>query len=559
MSMKLYYLVGLPLVVAAGILSERHSARKKVRLQRALLREAFGTGASDGTMLKKAEEYWHNDPPAAAENRFLLDDATWADLDMDAVYCLMDHCQSVMGKTALYAALRTLHLDGTADARRKTLRQAADADTVNELQYQLWTLRDALGNDYYDNMVLLCQGQPFATPYRRLIQCMAPLPLVALLGFFVSPQVGLLMLLTALVVNFIGTMVLKTRIPTYHAGRGLGVFVSTAQRMLPALETLDPAEAARLRAILHTLQPFKTPLSLLAQDAVLEQQGFPSPGNLFLLPLLAYLRLERLLVVKRDDIRALTDSLGQIDLACAEASFRQSLPYLCLPEFVPEAGVQTTALYHPLLDAPVPNDASLERTVLITGSNASGKSTFMRTVALNCILAQTFGFCTARRFVMRCGGVASSMNNADSLRGGSSYFVSELTALLRLETLARAGYCMLFIDEIFRGTNTIERVAASAALLGSLHDDTGAMCVTATHDMELTQILASHYQMLHFSEQSAQGHISFDYKLCPGPSRTKNALRLLRDFGFPEAMVSSAETLADDFAQSGRWAQRTVS
>lgn len=553
MNEVLFLALGLPILLLAGTIYELCRRFRREQRQLAALRQKFGCWGGDGSMLARAEEYWHSAEHPAEPGRFLLDDITWDDMELDEVYRALDHCQSVMGKAALYDTLRTLHTDGTAGEERRTLRQALDEETVLHLQALFGQLGDRPGSSNFQDMQLLCRGgEIFATPYRVPILIFAPLPLLCLLAIPLAPEEGVLLFLCTIILNMIGSMILKGKIPTFRAGRSLGVFVNVAEKLLPAVRSLDPGMGKRLDGALQGMRPFRLPLNLLASDAATDEMGF-NLGNFIGLGLLAYLRLESLIRKKQPDIQKLVDALGQVDLACAEVSFRQGLPFLCDPTYSEEPGIETTSLYHPMIDNPVPNDAALDRCVLITGSNASGKSTFMRAVGLNCVLAQTFGFCTARQFRMRLGGVASSMNNADDLRSGNSYFVNEAQALRRLARLAEQGYCHLFIDEIFRGTNTLERVAASAAMLQMLWEKTDSMCVTATHDMELTDILDREYQMLHFSEESREGKIHFDYKLRSGPSRTKNALALLRDFGFPTVMVDQAEGLADAFSRTNRW------
>ena len=110
---------------------------------------------------------------------------------------------------------------------------------------------------------------------------------------------------------------------------------------------------------------------------------------------------------------------------------------------------------------------------------------------------------------------------------------------------------LAFVDEILRGTNTIERIAASAAVLQDLSGK-NILVMAATHDIELTRILAG-YQNIHFREQVGKDGVTFDYKLRPGPSRTRNALELLGQMGFAEETVSRARTTAARFEREQRW------
>ena len=133
---------------------------------------------------------------------------------------------------------------------------------------------------------------------------------------------------------------------------------------------------------------------------------------------------------------------------------------------------------------------------------------------------------------------------ADDLLSGESYFVAELRSLRRVLQRADAGEEFLcFVDEILRGTNTDERLAASQAVLRHLAG-TGALCFVATHDVELTGALADVCDNSHFQEVVQSGAVAFDYLLRGGPARGRNAIRLLGEMGFPPAVVAEARRLA---------------
>nr|WP_243165957.1 hypothetical protein [Anaerofilum hominis] len=205
-------------------------------------------------------------------------------------------------------------------------------------------------------------------------------------------------------------------------------------------------------------------------------------------------------------------------------------------------------MLHPLLteeENGVPNDLDLAANWLLTGSNASGKSTFIKAVAINNILAQSIGTCTAEQYELKRAPVVTSMAVRDDLAAGESYFVAEIRSMRRLVELLESGtsfYC--FVDEVLKGTNTTERIASSCAVLRYLCAP-GCLCIAATHDLELTQLLAGEYENHHFSEQVSRQGVCFDYRLKDGPCRTRNAIRLLEQYQFPAAIVAEAQVLVE--------------
>jgi DNA mismatch repair ATPase MutS len=160
-------------------------------------------------------------------------------------------------------------------------------------------------------------------------------------------------------------------------------------------------------------------------------------------------------------------------------------------------------------------------------------------VAVNHILAQTIHTCTARAYALRPSYVCSSMAIKDDILAGESYFIAEIKSLKRVIAYAKQRPCICLIDEILRGTNTPERIAASTAVLRALHE-TDSLCLIASHDIELTDILKDLYDNYHFRESFIDGEITFDYQLHEGPSTTTNAIKLLAYMGFEKEIVAEA-------------------
>ncbi len=224
----------------------------------------------------------------------------------------------------------------------------------------------------------------------------------------------------------------------------------------------------------------------------------------------------------------------------------------CEPIFDSKLEVEAKGLAHPLVAAPVRNDLDWTRSVLITGANASGKSTFTKTMAVNAILAQSILTCTAERFVMPRAHIMTSMAMRDSLQSGESYFIVEIRSLKRIvDALEQLRPVLCFIDEILRGTNTIERISASQALLKYIAGQ-NCLCMAATHDLELTRLVPEYPQM-HFREDLTEEGMHFSFKIIEGPSNTRNAIALLSLMHFPETVTQSAAQVAEEFAQTGQW------
>lgn len=246
-----------------------------------------------------------------------------------------------------------------------------------------------------------------------------------------------------------------------------------------------------------------------------------------------------------DALRHLLVGVGEVDALLALASWVSTAGELTTPE--PRSSVDGAAfedLRHPLLQAPVPCSFDLDRRgVLVTGSNMSGKTTLLKSVGVNAVLAQTVGLAAAARWSMPFLRPVSSIGRADNLIEGHSYYLAEVESVARMVRAASGDPLHLFLaDELFRGTNAVERAAGAAAVLRHLAAH-GDLVLTATHDLELGELLGGLYRTVHFGEEVGPDGLRFDYRLRPGVATGRTAVVLLELTGYPEAVVAEARRL----------------
>ena len=172
----------------------------------------------------------------------------------------------------------------------------------------------------------------------------------------------------------------------------------------------------------------------------------------------------------------------------------------------------------------------------------SGKTTFLKTIGVNAVLAQTINTCLAKEYQASFFQIKTLIGRKDNIIEGKSYYLDEISALLRIiNALEKDLPCLCLLDEIFRGTNSVERISASAEVLLYLAKH-HCLIFAATHDLELTELVRSLYSNFHFLEKITEEGISFNYKLMRGPSTTQNAIKLLRHVGYPEEIADAADT-----------------
>lgn len=279
-------------------------------------------------------------------------------------------------------------------------------------------------------------------------------------------------------------------------------------------------------------------------------------STILFLDLIAYEFLKNKLGRCHKEVFAVHEALGKIDAAIAVAAYRKSLDTYAEPDIdfsLKKPFYFASGMTHPLLDFAVPNDLNTNKSILITGSNASGKSTYLKTSALCALLAQSICTTTADSYRASAFRIYSSMALNDDLFAGESYYIVETKSLKRiLEEISGSVPLLCTIDEVLRGTNTVERIAASSKILEIIAKQ-GALCLAATHDIELCELLSMQYEMYHFEEQVGVNEMIFDYKIRYGKAVSRNAINLLKLMGFDESIVSGAHDRANSYMEKGIW------
>ena len=239
------------------------------------------------------------------------------------------------------------------------------------------------------------------------------------------------------------------------------------------------------------------------------------------------------------------DAWYKLEALCSLANFAYINPDYTFPEIIENDEnkiiFRGKQLGHPLIknEDKVCNDFSFNpdgEIALITGSNMSGKSTFVRTLGINLSLAYAGSVVNAYKLEVSPFNLFTSIKVNDSIKDGISFFYAEVKRLKALlDEIEKSEYPVFFlIDEIFRGTNNIERLKGSSMLIKKL-TETNAAGAVATHDLELVKLSKTNIKVrnYHFKEEIIDGKMIFDYLLNTGPCLTTNALKIMKLEGLP--------------------------
>jgi DNA mismatch repair ATPase MutS len=232
------------------------------------------------------------------------------------------------------------------------------------------------------------------------------------------------------------------------------------------------------------------------------------------------------------------DAVGEIEALSSIAGYSAEHPEDVWPELVDGGPLfDGKGITHPLLPAGVRNDMSLTsqmRLLVVSGSNMSGKSTMLRSVGLNVVLAWAGIPVRAESLRVSSLTVGAAMRVQDSIQDGKSRFYAEITRIRQIMDMASGPVPLLFLlDELLSGTNSHDRRIGAEAIVRSLVQS-GAIGMVTTHDLALANIaqqLAPHATNVHFEDHVEDGRISFDYTMRPGVVEKSNALELMRSVG----------------------------
>lgn len=334
--------------------------------------------------------------------------------------------------------------------------------------------------------------------------------------------------------------------------------LDSAERAFDDLKTLsallarierEPFRAPALQALVRGLsaQGESAARSLARLGTIAELAG--SRENMIvqivslpiLYPVHAALAAERWRAAHGFQVRAWIDAVGRFEALSSLAQYRFERPEDPLPELVehPEPFFEAVDLGHPLIPSArcVRNDLAIvapTRALLVSGSNMSGKSTLLRAVGINTVLAMAGAPVRARSLRLTPLQVGASLRINDSLAEGSSRFYAEITRLRQLYELAAGSPPLLFLlDEILQGTHSVDRRVGAEAIIRALVRR-NAIGLLSTHDLALTEIegvAAGTVRNVHFRDEIRDGRMTFDFKLRDGVVAKTNGLELMRSIG----------------------------
>jgi hypothetical protein len=499
-----------------------------------------------------ADERWafaKADAPAAG-----LDDRTWADLDLDQVIRGVDRLRTTLGRQMLYLRLR---LGAQAD-HRKGLRALTetlgrDRACAGRVKGEIASLNPITGQQFWR---VTREGAIPRRGWYAVFPLLSATTVTLLIASFWIPSLIFALACVILVNAFVRVVAAGPMIAYKSAFSQIAPIIRTARRLV----LIEAIRDDQIQRDLAALTPLYRSARLMGRDAhEVGELAAAIQEYLNLLLLLdanALLLGARALDRSREALTRVAEWVGDADLGVAIEDLRLDGRSWCRAGNTATPDIEIVEGWHPLLTAPVPASIQLNPGggTIVTGSNMSGKSTFLRTVGVCAVFAEALDLCPAKSFRAPSLSVHTCIGRMDDLASGRSYYLAEVErVLVLLNRAATAGAHLFLFDELFRGTNTVERLAAGEAVLRAIVDrgrDAINHVIVATHDGELVTMLAGLYRPIHFQESITSDGITFDYVVRDGPATSRTAIRLLESYGAPIDVVEAARARADELDAS---------
>lgn len=550
-SYKLYTLysaiflqVGIVILVALIIIAFKSYSKFKLFSDMDYLKSRWPYTYDNTVDLNKVDKlYKEYGPEFLKEKNFSnIDDQTASDLNIDDIFESINICTSSPGEQMLYYILRTPKLNKEALISRNNILEFLSSN--NDIRSELQVIITGIGKQYKGDIFNLFNTKKVVSKSAKLtFNILGSIGLISLVSIVFIGIKGLFFILPLfLVYQFIHNKS-STEIEDEVTSIGyLGTLISSAKKLskIKCEELSD--ELSELKTLLEPVKNIDKKTFFVADndaaDAVLEYIKI-----ILLAKIRCYYSLVDTIKDNRESLIKIYSLVGKIDAYISIASYRERLDDYTYPNFIDrDKYLKLNDALHPLILDGVPNSIELnKRGIVLTGSNMSGKSTFMRTIGTNILLSQTIYTSLCSEYTGSFFRILSSLSIADDVTQGKSYYLGECNSLLRiLNSIEEEIPSFCIIDEIFKGTNPLERIASSKEILRYIMDR-NALAIVATHDLELAETCNNNYLCYYFCEDvdKTQG-LTFDFKLKEGICHSGNALKLLDFLGYPKEIIDNA-------------------
>lgn len=462
-----------------------------------------------------------------------MDEQVLYDLEVDKVFDIINRTYTNVGREYLYGCFFQENKNG--QLLDNMIKLCDNQTLLKKMIYELFSL-----SKVYDQSLDLFEKIQFLHKKDMILMMLSFMVPFLIVGCMYVYGTGVLMWLFM-------WFALQSSLYTHYVKKSYGAVSSMMSycyliRTLKKLNQLHIFDEEREHNIDAMIQRSLKYTKIYHFCMMIEQVDvydlFELVKGVFLLPIIqCFLLLKHKNELKNDYLK-MFEYVGLIDLAISISSLRQDYQ-TCVPIINQELQISVKECYHPILKDPVKNSFSTSCSCMITGSNASGKSTFLKTIGFNFLMAKALHMCFADEFIAYPFMLCTSIHMKDDIDKGESYYIKEMKSLKRIVDQVQGQCCLVLIDEILRGTNEKERLIIAKAILSYLWKS-GSLVFVTTHDILLVDYFQT-IQQYCFNDYVEDNQLYCDYHIRKGVCRVGNAIELLKVYGFHEDILMNIE------------------
>lgn len=539
----IFFQLGVVILIPLIILAFKSYDKFKLYSDMDYLKSCWPHAYDTNVDLDKVHKFYKEFGPGFLNEKDFanVDEQTANDLNLNDIFESINICASTPGEQMLYYLLRTPTLNKEyLLSRNKTIEFLSEN---NNIRSELQVIIASIGKQIKGNIFELFNTKKIVPSGAKLIfNILGTIGLIALISMpFLGIRGFFFLFPLLLVYQFIHTKSSKEIEDEIISIGYLGNLISAAKK-------ISKLECDELYNELTELKTLLAPVKNIDRNTFFVSDNdtdviFEYIKILLLAKIRSYYSLVDTIKNNRETLLKIYSLIGKIEAYISVASYRQRIDSYTYPNFInKDKYLKLDDAIHPLILDGVPNSIELNKQgIVLTGSNMSGKSTFMRTLGTNILLSQTIYTSLCSNYTGSFFRILSSLSISDDVTQGKSYYLGECNSLLRiLNSIEKKTPAFCIIDEIFKGTNPIERIASSKEILKYIMDR-NALAIVATHDLELAETCNNNYLCYYFCEDvDEEKGLTFDFKLKTGICHSGNALKLLDFLGYPKEIISNS-------------------
>ncbi|MBI9011606.1 MAG: hypothetical protein JEZ08_05190 [Clostridiales bacterium] len=461
-----------------------------------------------------------------------IDDMTWSDLEMNKVFAKLNNTYTLAGEEVLYYWLKTPTLNEKDYDKRKV-----KLNKIKSNKESFLTGLEKVGSFDSDYRAVIKKIESKQTIDKKPVFFIGSLMLMIFLFWQTQSSLFLfgacISILTIILYHYFHIARNKSALSSFDYIVRMTVFFKKNITLIKDIYS-EEYDLNAIEEVANKLVEFKNKFNRL--------EGIDPIKDIAVALTLStywnYIRLINLLYSCKNEVVIIADIIGEIDCAQAIAEYLNGKNQTSEPELSNDVhSLSIEKSYNILINNCVTNNVEINNSIVITGSNMGGKSSYLRQVGINIILAQALCFSTSLKHEGGFFTVLSSISLNDDIEIGKSYFMKEAEAIQRMLEVQQEKYnTLLLIDEIFKGTNPLERLAASIEILNILSIRHNV--IVTTHDIGILSYL-NKFEYYHFEHNISKTIMEFDYKLKKGVTEVRNAIKLMEYIEYPKEVIEA--------------------